>query len=47
MYLLYSSPEEKEETQEEALAQSPNSSFKYVKCPGGYKISMVFNIRKS
>ncbi|XP_012519432.1 PREDICTED: 40S ribosomal protein S27-like [Propithecus coquereli] len=42
--LLHPSPElEKRKHKKKCLVQSPNSYFKDVKCPGCYKITMVFS----
>uniref|UniRef100_A0A8C2MAS9 40S ribosomal protein S27 n=1 Tax=Cricetulus griseus TaxID=10029 RepID=A0A8C2MAS9_CRIGR len=43
-YLLHPSPEEeKRKHKKKHLVQSPNSYFMDVKCPGCYKITMVFS----
>uniref|UniRef100_A0A8C3I116 40S ribosomal protein S27 n=1 Tax=Chrysemys picta bellii TaxID=8478 RepID=A0A8C3I116_CHRPI len=41
--LLHPSPEEKRKQKQQHLAQSPNSYFMDVKCPGCYKITPVFS----
>ncbi|XP_013841913.1 40S ribosomal protein S27-like [Sus scrofa] len=42
--LLHSSlEEEKKKHKKKCLVQSPNSCFMDVKCPGYYKIAMIFN----
>ncbi|XP_033074255.1 40S ribosomal protein S27-like [Trachypithecus francoisi] len=41
--LLHPSPEEKRKHKKKRLVQSSNSYFMDVKCPGCYKITMIFS----